>query len=611
MRARSRYRFFWPACVALLGWLALTEGGWASPTSFTGLTFWDNSIDIKMTTPFSMMPKTGFIPVRITVLNKTDQKHAWDFLFKEVSLGSSGVMNLTTSIAVEAGGQKEVDVYLPISAIGSDVYSFRHELACTVRGYGVKESQAQAFLNPKTYHPNTAFVVFSGRLGGSVWDAISKALESQTFSHTSFSGNDFTKLRHTKLKGEKRTLYGSTMEISNFPDDDRGWMGVSGLWIEKEEWRELAPEQRQTIRNWIWSGGKLFIATGTKDEKISLPLLPELTAPDVSVLLGLGEVVWVRLKEGYLDVRTTTIQVLDLDYRAFQPRREDFLDGWESRDKIGNLSINVGLIIGFAALFCVLVCPVNLRLIAPANRRYRLFWSVPALSIGMSALLVLGIIGYDGFGGYGRQATAVVLTDSGRDAWVFQEQSSKTALLLSREFQLEANTMMTSISENPSIKEGRSYQVYGDSRMGGDWFSSRSVQSHFLRRHDATRSTVTLRRDEQGRWQVLSRIPCPLTHFYLKDLKGKWWYTASVPTGVEVPLRPATDEAYSKWWEKALSSTSLNFRAHLGEITGRQGYFFAEGEATTEAPIQTLEAIDWIKGPIVYAGPWVKEEGER
>jgi len=138
--------------------------------------------------------------------------------------------------------------------------------------------------------------------------------------------------------------------------------------------------------------------------------------------------------------------------------------------------------------------------------------------------------------------------------------------------------------------------------LGGDWFRSRSTQTHLL---EAVRPT---------RWRVeriassdppvlLSTIGATLSDLYYFDEQSAIWKAAEVRPGERVRLSPATREAFDRWWESVAANAGARTRFAMEAERGKPGIFYAAAHEPAGVLLETSRDIDWEKNTVVFTGP--------
>lgn len=549
--------------------------------------------------PFNELPPTGFYPVRFRIENGTRDSHTWEVTFSSSGSGSeSRGMIWGTSLTVSGGQSREWDLLIPRSVLDSP--GTRYEFVRgTVRGYGVSGSGNFGLPSKYIGGSKTAFTVMSDTLGNASWSKLEAEVKS--FSGGSPKNPELVNGRFSSASRGGRVLSGSSVILSELPPDWRAFSGLASLWVTQRDWETLSSERRRAIRTWVNMGGQLYVGTATGD-LAKAPLLPESLQAGKAVALGLGEVKSFKLEGGELPIAETAKEVVALDGTLFPAWHQDFDGGWSLADYVGWPQLNVPLIIGFVCLFGLVIGPINLRLLAPPEKRHRLFLTVPLISIGASILLGLVIAVGDGFGGFGGRNALVYLPAGENQAFITQEQIARTRLLVGRSFEIP-ETVQLAAADTKRSDERSSLERYGSS-VSGDWFRSRAVQMHSLRASVPSRAEIVFQTPTaDGPPSLLSSIGSPLQNVFYVDLSGKYWRADLVETGKPTPLRASTRESFEMWQTGVQSEMSDHMSTAFSSAAKRPGYFYGTTKTLPEAPLATLAGINWTKQNVICFGP--------
>jgi hypothetical protein len=274
-------------------------------------------------------------------------------------------------------------------------------------------------------------------------------------------------------------------------------------------------------------------------------------------------------------------------------------------DSTGNAWLAV-----FLVSFAVIVGPVNLFLLAPAQKRHRLFVTTPLIAVAASLLLGVAILVQDGTGGTGERRACVFLLPGENQAVVIQEQAARTGFLTGRSFAFPDDVAMAVLPFEASISYGvpEVELERGHGRAGGDWFQSRARQAQQLRRVVPTRARIEeVGTSPNGAPIVQSSLGTTLRDFSFLDATGKTWRVAELPSGQRVTLQPielrGTAAAHWAPGSDALGG-SPNLRAVVTAAAAplAPGRWSAFGGATELAPLATLASIRWKDSNVLYAG---------
>lgn len=539
---------FFAVASLLLGAGALRAG---APSARAFHTEPEAQVTIQITPVTERWDGRGFMPVRMRIENHANERRSWDFNFT-VNLGYSGnSLSQTTSLAADAQDAFETVVFI----VGAGQLPAGQRAMLSISADGPNMSGHGAHL----LHGNNDQVIAT---------ATTAKLEGPLFSAT------------VGAPGMKTEI--TVIDPARWPADWRVWSPFQRVVLTDSELAGLDGARRGALREWVAMGGTLDIyptpngpatfgegrhgygvvrrMTRSLAEEAALPTKPAVVLhyPDTN---GLQRI----MAEALSVARRETLR----------PAR-------------GTLGVAI-----FLTVFCLLIGPLNLFVFAPASRRHRLFFTVPALSLGASVALAGFIVVKDGFGGEGARHGTVLLLPEENQAIVTQMQIVRTGVLTGAGFDLPDDVEMERVN-GPQINHygyrNRNEQTEryerSPGRAGGDWFASRRAQEHLLRRLVPTRARVELVGGGVGAVApvVQSSVGVVLRNLRYRDDANRLWGAAEVAPGQRVAL-------------------SLQPREESSEHPAR-GHFHARGGAAEGlTPIETLSSIRWDESEFLYAGP--------
>jgi hypothetical protein len=559
----------------------------------------NSGIEIHVGVPFADQPRSGFFPIHLQIHNDTASGHVWSLTFR--NNGQSVSYRYSTAVAVGAHQRREFDLLIPWAGLDSSAANYQM-VSGMISGHGVVSGN---FPIPPRYSGGAgmAMAAIAEPFGSTIWNSLETKLKETQHLPTGMQGLAATRFGAGPGRNMGRLMRGSAVRLDELPPDARAFSGLAGLWLSEADWRAQPGARRDAIRQWVMQGGRLFVS-GEGNPK--LPGLGALTTD--ATALGFGEVRSVKLSGTTLPIEETATRLLDLDSAPMPPWEEDFPDAWPLRKSVGEPHLNVALIIVFVCAFGVLIAPVNLLIFAPPAKRYRLFFTVPLLSVGASVLL-LGLIAFgDGVGGDGARNVLMLVPAGENRLTVLQEQMVRTRLLFQRSFELPETVAASYIGTAPGDPEafrGRERANIGLAREGttlsGDWFRTRAVQGLFLRTSTPSRGEVVLRPGTTP--ELLSTLSSTLRHVHYLDAAGNYWFADELSTGRPVKLRRETAEQFGAWKAEVAQPLSQSLRTLLDDSVARNGYFYAEATPTEENTIATLRGLRWNQQRVICLGP--------
>lgn len=509
---------------------------------------------------FNHLPPAGYAPVDIKIENSSTEPRAWAFDFATSQRGYGNAITSHAELGVPAKSARSFRLIVPL-ALAPDAYG--SPLKVEVSGPGTNQlSTAQFPPLARKSKPLGAFIGMSEPLTA----RFGSRLEEES-------------------KHSTQQLAMTTFRSADLPEDWRALVGFTAFWMTEEEVAQLSAGQRNALHDWFYRGGQLFIS-GASAAGLALPET------------GFGKVTVVPAE---LDVAETWSTI-----RRLEPALETHLSeqytrgsGWEAIRAIGDIEVNVLLLIGFIAVFGAVSGPANLFVFAPAGRRHRLFWTTPAISLVASLVLALLIVLQDGFGGTGHRLALIHVIPAERKQVVLQEQVARTGVLRSSAFTTADPTFIAPIALEPR-GVGARHEAFNADRHFDGWFKSRTLQAQWLESITSTRAEVALLnpaelRDKTAPPVILSSIDAPLEELYYFDEHGGVWRATSVRPGEKSTLQQSSiglllpDEAGPR------------LKAMWESVWQKRGHFYAKSNAAG-ALVATLPSIRWEQQRALYFG---------
>jgi hypothetical protein len=550
---------------------------------------------LTVTVPVNEWDGFGFLPVMVHVENKSEEACEWRFTFEQGTLNRRDRgLSLRSDFAVTAPGRTTRTTTLWLPGEGTPAGWRRTSLIMSVRGPGVQGRGAWSTQ------------IFNGWRGGGLCFAVSPALEAEY------------RARRERMDKSRNPPNTSVMRPAEWPADWRTWSPFAIVVMTADEFDALDMARQAALRDWVALGGRLYL----KPFAVRRSSLSR----NVPVRHGMGTItrgdfppgLYVVVDGGYgsgaetaaITVTSPSVKAADgeaspavnprevraLRARPWQPLVKLF--GPEEAEAL-RLSQATWWLIFFLLAFGVVIGPVNLFLWAPAGKRHRLFFTVPAISLGASVLLALVIVFHDGFGGEGTRRALVMLLPGENKAVVAQQQVSRTGMLLGKNFAIAGDTVLakTPVDAGGAIL-GKTAERQADA-AAGDWFTSRAMESHVLLQVAPTRGRVELLAggadgEQDAAPVVQSSMAGVLRDFVLVGAGERLWTADEVPPGRRVTLslndgrEPAILDTFG--WQES-------------------GRFYAVMDGAEVAPIATLGTIRWENDKVFVTGR--AEGGEK
>lgn len=553
---------------------------------------------------FSTPPPNGFLPVRVTVHNPREQEVELRFssVSSEDTYGTnSSALNSSFTIKAPPGKTTRHDLLVPCTTLlnnGSSQSSVELRMSGdfgsnsgSISGEYV-EDQPALLLSEPLYTPNASM------------------LDAAADSHFSGMGGY-----------RSSTTFSGKFDARELPEDWRAYAGYDGIGLTDTDWGNASPGARNAILRWNRLGGELVIhALSSSTDLSTLGIAPEakgLRSADRSF----GGITIVPVGSDLkLDAPATVARYFNSPSglpALGKSIRDNFGGSWQLQAEFGQQGYNYGLFILILVAFGIVVGPVNLFVFAKSGRRHRLFITTPVIALATSALLVLLIILIDGFGGRGMRAVLMeVRPDDGENsAYIYQEQISRTGVLLGGDFEIADPALVTPVpiasSQWSRLTQGNGgggmrYEVQvqdGKLQVDGDWFQSRSEQGQFLRAVVPTRGRIEAR-GNAGPPTFVSTFEFPVETLFYRAPDGGLWRADKITPGKAFTCQEVIGTAigeHTLFIRKATDSFTPRTRKAFAPLADRRGHFVA---LTTEAPgIATLEGIKWQTTRTYLTGP--------
>lgn len=532
-----------------------------------------SGIEMEFESVSSELPMRGFASIRATITNNSGRARTWRIASTStVGWNEEGRMTRNFSLTVPDGDTQRFDLLVPLMPTQ---HSYG-ELTLRVSGFGITS------LSP---------VSFSGSTGSS----------SSTLPNVAMVGQ--LARNWGDLQAERSDLAGGHLGSSTFmPADWRGYSGFDQVWMRDKDWSDLGTAGRLALLDWVAVGGTLYLCREENDAT-PLPGLDGLARGE-PLTRGFGTIgVWERSGDD-LNIAETASEVsrhgpplhlrLDNEYRRHT---------WPLLASIDDVKLRKGLFIAFLVAFAVVIGPVNLFVFARGSRRYRLFWTTPALSLGASAAIFLLILLQDGVGGTGKQlAVWTHLPEENRTAFL-QEQVSRTALLTGRSFSIDAAAAISPIEIGSLASVATGDFEAGENAFGGDWFRNRSVQGQLIQGVTATRWRLEATRPAAGEApKLLSTFPFTFRSVFYQSPGGQWWRATNLPPGTAQALEKVDQAVFDQARDEFLADAGPVIEERVSDLPIQPGHFYAFTD--DEAGVwRTLESIDWQTHASFHTGP--------
>lgn len=582
--------------------LAILAPALAQETLFSHSPVPNNATRVTAEALFSRPAAGGFLPVRVTVANKTggDATLRFDTVANDSShyRGDNGRLDSSFTIRSEAGKTSSHDLLVPVvSSVGASYYGSGANMRFNMSG---------------------SLGRITGTLSGNY--AIDQpAILMSEMLHTPNASKLDSALRSKSSSHRGSTEFAGRFDPLRMPEDWRAYGGYDAMILTDDDWMKIAAPARHAILQWCRLGGRIEIRTLNASSTLESLAIGRSGSGgpahgfgriDLRTVAPSLELDPLTMLDRYSDKNTTVLN---------QSLRNDYSSSWPLYDSFGRRGFNYAIFVVVLIAFGILVGPVNLFVFAKSGMRHKLFITTPLISLATSALLVLLILLKDGLGGAGSRAALVeVRPGSGENsAYVLQEQVSRTGVLVGGSFTLDESAIVhpVPIPQSPwarltaSSQDGGRYKAVFDGgklKLSGDWFQSRSEQGQVIEAVVPTRGRIE-RRPPSGPGAsapvLVSTFDFELDEVIYTDPDGGHWLATGLKSGQPMPASPLPAPAFRARLGEQAKRFGQHHRRLLEERIAEPGRFFAT--SGTGLLVETFEAIDWKGDHCLLTGPVV------
>lgn len=554
-----------------------------------------SGVDIVMSAAYENWPMTGFMPIQVRIENSTKKMLTYTFQsVPQMHSAYSYAVTYTQKLVCPAESIRSFDLYVPVPNADSSVWF--NPPVFKLQGYGIRGNTPISVSSSShgTGKKRTGFLLMGSELALTSWEPTRQELDKTG-----------------------QSLYGSTIGYQNIPHSWMGLVGVHSLWLTAGEWEKMSPESRQSVKEWLMQGGHLFIAAADpvtlKIQELGIlraePGVPQKVWLGTLTLLqwdGISNVLSPALSQPPISLIMGSDQLNEQISTGYNASRTGARGEWPLIMVIKDAKAMAGAIMIIMVIFAVIVGPVNLFRFARGPYRYRLFWTTPLIAITTSILLALLIFFKDGVGAHGNRLTFVYLVSEQNREVRLQEQCSLSGLLMSRRFKEPEPVFLAMVKLTDQSQTLESMDVDSLKIYSGDWFTSRSVQGHFLLSIRPTRARVEIvnRPPFSGARppEILSSLDQPLSEIYFCDDQGAFWKTGKLDSGSKAALVPATQEEFITFMSAFSSRRGARIKS-LTDHPAQKNHFYALSASPQISAIPTLSSVKWEEQTTFIAGP--------
>lgn len=550
---------------------------------------------VEIVSMFSVSPSHGYLPVRMYVANSSPVAQRLVVSFKSQSQSYRGEDALSSKsqfeLSVDAESNATREILVPLKPFGAIQFSPNTGIEVKLTGsMGTLETRFDAMLD------RTDFPVV----------LMSEAL------HTPNSGKLTDEMNRTISSSGR---YGSSPQFAAkfapklMPTQWQGLSGVDVIMLSDGDWLAMESASRLATEQWLRLGGHLVIFHQTSPE----PSLVKLASD-----AGFGRVTMQTLQADFLLDPAATLQLLSSkdgegNYLTASIM-SDFADSWPLYETAEKKPFYYTLYVVILIAFAVFIGPLNVYRFAKNEQRYRLFYTIPLISLAFTILLGLIVLFQDGVGGSGARRVLMEIrpNDGEHVALMHQEQFCQTGLLTQSKFALDSATIYpVAIAATrwsrftQSNAESGAYDIEQENERvfaKGDWFKSRSAHGHLLTAVVPTRGRIE---KNSGAQTFVSTFNFPIRWMLLED-GGKFFLAENIKTGVSFSAREIDEFTYRANIHESCVTMNRRHAAMIKQATQRKNAFIA---MTDQGPaIESLAQIRWKSTESIITGPWIAGE---
>jgi len=529
-----------------------------------------SGIEMRLSSYYEDAPPLGFMPIRIAVKNGDGSAHTWRVDAEDAQPSFRSVRS-AISLTVPAESEKTFDLLVPL--VNSAESSWRYtQITIVVQGFAVVNGVSSHSYSGGGRTP-TPFLGMGTELSVPHWGPLQDSIE----------------------KARSKSLDGTSLDPAMMPGDWRGLAGFQVIIFTDAEWRQLSPAARGALQDWIARGGLLALCTQESAAPADLP---------PAGAMGCGRLEYWTQGPDFVE-RVAEL----LEKTRTGPELYDYDWQWKLAAAVGRAEPPKALILIFVVCFAAVIGPINFLVLAPVGHRHRLFWTTPLISVTASVLMGGFIALSEGVGGTGRRFEAVLSLPDTHKAMLWQEQVSRTGVLVSNAFTPTAPAVLMPLSlrrttSSPySADRGLNYFLDGET-WSGDWFRSRTTQAQLFEAALDTRGRIDLAAEAVPAPALVSSFENRLAELWFLDERGTAWYAKDVKPGEKITLQRGEKKTFYAWLKTTLEAAGPVARGRVEAF--RKGnptrVFYATAEAID--PIESLRSIRWKNaGAILFGYP--------
>lgn len=526
--------------------------------------FVDGPSQLTMVFPNGYPHTYGFHPLKITAVNAGDKPAAWDFSMIEYGMFRSGSENkqgYSDRIVVPPRQTVEREVLVAAGGDSSRPSRWSHIMVQMRNPSGQNDHWGLSSNGRNESHDVSVPTLITPKAARSLKNAPDE-------------DSDF----HSRLRS------------SAAASDWRAYTPFGVVVLTEEDWQGMSPAAQAALADWTRMGGRLQFAD-------TLP--PDAPATDVAGQpgRGMGSVHGPMTSVTFRNQPAVEAALANVSPAIEANQRGDsMLSSWlggKRGDLLAERFTSWPMVLVLIGFF-VMMTPVNLFLLAPSRRRFRLFVTIPAISLTACLLLALAVVLGDGLGGSGERFVWIESRPGTENRhYITQWQASRSGALFGTGFTVEDAAFVAPL-RNPGSQV--SVRVGSDRlECGGGWFTSRASQSQILQAARPGRGRIEWVNRDPAAPTAVSTFDFPLRDVHVRAADGTWWKASTMRQGETTRLEQVGIKQVNDVINASIHH--LPKESDIRNMAQRRGHFVA---FTDQPPaIASLSSVRWKDTGIV------------
>ena len=231
--------------------------------------------------------------------------------------------------------------------------------------------------------------------------------------------------------------------------------------------------------------------------------------------------------------------------KAFHPWREVYTPE-EAHDALPILEgarMPVRLTLLALLAFCLLIGPANVIWLARRNRRIWLWWTVPAMSLAMCAMVFGLSVLSEGLGGRYRAYTVTILDQESQRATSIGMMGLYSGTTPSGGLHFSYDTELSPQEQSHGFDRsagGRTIDWTDDQHLASGWMRARTPVYFKLRKSESRRERLVVESIADGTISVVNGLGADIERLTVCDEQGYLYFGEGIPAGAKATLGRST-----------------------------------------------------------------------